>query len=187
MKIRLTSLLVASLFAAGGAQAAIINAPVPVNAYINFGGLDWAWASPVAADGSFGNGAIDLSFQGALGWRLPTLAELAAAPTALDFMFPGANVPFGGSDPVSGATFAATNPNLTGDAACAAPYFNNSYSHCDWINGRGQNPPEDWWKSGDPSYYESLVVRDATVVPEPGALALLGLGLIGLVAARKRA
>ena len=32
-----------------GASAAYLNSPVPANAYITKGGLDWAWASPVSA------------------------------------------------------------------------------------------------------------------------------------------
>ena len=67
----------AALLASAGSQAALVNAPVAANAYISFGGLDWAWAYPLPAS----NG-LDLSFQSQFGWRLPTLAELAAAPLA---------------------------------------------------------------------------------------------------------
>jgi len=84
---------VAAVSLASPATAALVNAPLPTNAFIHFGGLDWAWASPLPADGGgFGAGyQIDLSFQAPLGWRLPTLAELAAAPDAVDFLFAGAN------------------------------------------------------------------------------------------------
>lgn len=163
----------------GGAAASLVNTPVPGNAFINQDGLDWAWAMPVPPDGSFGGIFIDLSVQGPLGWRLPTAAELLLAPLATDFLFAGGNVPFGGVDPVSGASFAATNGAYTGPGACAAPYFNNSFSHCDWQDGLGQ-PLGPWFGlPGAPSFADTLVVRGAAV-PEPATLALLGLGLAAL-------
>lgn len=110
-------LLAAALGAAAVPAAAAINLPVPANAYITFGGLDWAWASPCSPTGcAGGQDPLDLSFQGTLGWRLPTAAELAAGPSAADFVFPGANVPSGGADG-NGTTFTGF-PG--GDAACAA-------------------------------------------------------------------
>lgn len=173
------------LASAAVAQASILNVPVPTNAYITQGGLDWAWASPVPADGSGGFGVqVDLSYQGQFGWRLPTAAELAFAPNATDFMFQGANVPFGGFG-VDGASFQATNGSLTGDAACASPYFNNTYSHCDWQDGNGQ-PLGPWFGiAGAPSFADSLVVR---AVPEPEAYGLLlaGLGVAAAAGLRRR-
>ncbi|HKX64965.1 MAG TPA: hypothetical protein VJM78_06610, partial [Rhizomicrobium sp.] len=65
---------------AAPAQAAFINAPVPTNAYITFGSFDWAWANPCAPSG--GCGDIDLSYQSTQGWRLPTLDEVLAGPSA---------------------------------------------------------------------------------------------------------
>ncbi len=175
----------AALAFAAPASAAFIDAPVPTNAYITFGGLDWAWASPCGPFESCGD--IDLSYQSTQGWRLPTAAEFANRPSALDFVFAGANVPVGGIDPVSNARFQAGTP--PGAAACATPYFSSIYLHCDWYDGEngfiwnpglpgGQGVPETW------------VVRGASepVVPEPGTWAMLiaGFGMIGAAARRRR-
>jgi hypothetical protein len=161
---------------ASPASAALVNTSVPANAFINFNGLDWAWAFPLPADQG-----LDLSFQAPLGWRLPTLAEIGAAPDAVDFLFPGANVPFSGADPVSGASFQATNANYMGDGACATPYFSSSssYSHCDWVDGQGQ-PNQPW--AGLPGAFgfaDQLVVRDTTAPPPavPGPLPSLGVAV----------
>jgi len=76
--------------------SAAINAPVPTANYITFNGNDWAWASPCPPSGhgdggTCGDGsAIDFSYQGTQGWRLPTAAELAAGPSVADFGSPSA-------------------------------------------------------------------------------------------------
>ena len=156
------------------------SVPVPSSAYITQNGLDWAWAYPLEA-----SGGLDLSDQSANGWRLPTAAELANAPVATDFMKPDGNVPLGGQDPVSLAQFQATNANLTSAAACATPYFSNSYRHCDWSNGLGQSDHFPWaGMPGSRDFSEQLVVRPAAAaaVPTLGleSLGLLGLGLLGM-------
>ena len=185
---RVTRIVVAAALSVSAlsASAALLNVPVPSNAYITKGGLDWAWAYPLLADSG-----IDLSYQSTQGWRLPTAAELTNAPLATDFMKAGANVPLGGTDAVSGAGFHATNATLTGPAACATPYFSTSYTHCDWWDGLGQ-VNEPW--AGMPNardFADQLVVRKITpivVAPVPAleleGLALLSLSLLGVAWAR---
>jgi hypothetical protein len=179
-------LLAAAAGAAAVPAAAAINLPVPTNAYISFGGLDWAWASPCSPTGCNGNpaqNALDLSFQGTLGWRLPTMAELAAAPTSANFVFAGANIPNGGADG-NGTIFTGT-PG--GDAACAVAYFTNQfYNHCDYNDGAIGAV------FGLPGYpgeanVETWVVRG--VIPEPATWAMLiaGFGLVGTALRRRTA
>ncbi|HMX17274.1 MAG TPA: FxDxF family PEP-CTERM protein [Rhodocyclaceae bacterium] len=174
----------------GPASAAYFDVPVPTNAYIVFGGLEWAWAYPLPADSG-----IDLSYQATQGWRLPTAAEILNAPAATDFLVLGGNVPFadngytGGTDPVSGATFQAINAAYVSAAsagACATPYFSGGYKHCDWQDGNGQ-PFGPWAGApGAPSFADQLVVR-AVPEPETYAMMLAGLGLLGAAARRRRA
>ena len=186
--LRLVALAAVAIAAtAAPASATLINSPVPTNAYVTKGVFDWAWAGPLP----FANG-IDLSYQSQFGWRLPTAAELDNAPLATDFLFVGANVPFLGVDPISGAFFSATNSNYVDAAsagAVATPYFNTFYSHADWQDGLGQ--PFGPWAGmpGSVSFSDQLVVRvSATAaVPEPATVASLGLaGLIGLAARFRR-
>ncbi|WP_243453830.1 PEPxxWA-CTERM sorting domain-containing protein [Sandaracinobacteroides saxicola] len=185
MKYAMLAAVAAAALAAVPAQA-IINAPVPTNAYIVFGGLDWAWANPCDATG--GCGDIDLTYQGTQGWRLPTVGELAGRPQASDFLFRGANVPDGGFDPISLSRFGAGNDtpiSVGSDGACAAAYFSTVWRHCDFGDGvagvifvpGGQNP----------GFSETWLVRGA-VVPEPATWAMLisGFGLVGGALRRRR-
>ena len=182
--VQSTALTAALVLGSASAEAALVNAPVPSNAYITFAGLNWAWASPLDFS------SVDLSYQSQFGWRLPTAAELANAPSALNFLFSGANVPLGGSDPVSGAVWQFTSATLTGPAALAAPYFSD-FRHGDWGNGPGSAGGNVIPWAGQPgaeSVSESLVVRVASGVPEPATWAMMLIGFAGLaLAARRRA
>ena len=196
------ALAIAFLAASAGAnvaQAAFVNSPVPLDAYITFGGLDWAWASPVAGDGSYVPApgepvgtftGLDLSYQSQFGWRLATSSELVFAPSAFDFIFAGANVPLGASDAVSGAfNYPSTNPNVIrpGALACATPYFSMWSRACNWQNGPGSGDRTSgpWWQPGEVSYRDTLVVRNVLAVPEPSSYLLMLGGLIALVGCSK--
>lgn len=186
-KIITAAAVAAMALSISSAASASVDIPVPANAYISLGGLDWAWASPLPGDPDF-----DLAYQSQFGWRLPTAEELANAPLASQFIFLGANVPLGGSD-ANGAYFEAANANLTGAAACAAPYFGSGYTNCDWQDGLGQ-PLGPWWGMDDAYFLgDQLYVRETGVaptgpVPEPTTWALLiaGFGGVGLMLRRRR-
>jgi hypothetical protein len=175
------------------AQAAYVDAPVPINAYITENGLDWAWASPCSGPNCGIGLGLDLSYETAFGWHIPSAAELALAPLGPDFVFAGANVPLGGVDPVSGAFVGAGV--APGDIALAVPYFNSIYYHGDWADAPGAGINNFPWNtlgayvdaSGQSfDYSEFLVVRSASVVPEPSTFLLLGAGLAGVGLLRRK-
>jgi hypothetical protein len=186
--LKKTSLLLglSMLLGVWTAQAAFINAPLPSNAYITKNGFNWAWAAPLPGPGN----GLDLSYQSQFGWRMPTALELSSfAPLATDFLMAGGNVPFNGTDGVSGAFFSATNAAYTGAGsagAVATPYFNTTYHHADWQDGLGQTYGPWAGMAGANSLADQLVIRSAATVPEPASLALVAAGLMMLAVRRRR-
>jgi hypothetical protein len=142
---------------------AIINAPVPAANYITFNGAHWAWASPCPPSGSgegitCGDGqAVDFSYQGTQGWRLPTAAELLAGPTVADF---------------------GTASNFK----CASAWFTPSYTHCDY--GDAQSGAVFGSPGGGVWYAETWAIR--VPEPESWALMITGFGLVGFALRRRR-
>jgi hypothetical protein len=176
-----------SIAAADGA-AAQIDAPIPTNAYITYNGLDWAWGGPINnQDGSW------LTYQGSQGWRLPTQQELANAPNGVNFLFAGANVPFQGTDPISGAAFAYQDANYLSAqsaGACATPYFGSGYAHCDFGDANGELTGPWAGTNGNQGNSDQLFVRASASttpgVPEPATWTTLIVGFGGIGAMMRR-
>ncbi|MGA8711543.1 MAG: PEP-CTERM sorting domain-containing protein [Roseiarcus sp.] len=168
---------------AGGANASLVNAPVPSNAYIVFDGLDWAWAAPVAADGSFGCCGVDRRMKASLGGGCRPQPSLRMRRPRCNSCSPGRTCR-STELILCGAYFDYASSTLDGPAASAVPYFNDVVSQADWCNapgsacGFGEVP---WWgQPGAPTYAESLVVRSVSGVPEPSTWAMMVLGFAGL-------
>ena len=190
-RTELLGVVALALAGAAAPAAAVVNAPVPTNAFIRFGSLDWAWASACSPTGCTFAGAqlvapIDLSYQGGQGWRLPTAADWANAPSVDKFFFAGANVPDGGTAlDGSGASFGGAVVGSAG--ACAAPWFSNVL-YCDYndgVIGAIWGIPNSPYAGVDT--VDTWVVR-GSAVPEPASWAMLiaGFGLVGGTMRRQR-
>ncbi len=150
------------------AFAAINNTPVPITNYITFGGNDWAWAMPCPVVQQQGvacgdSPTLDLSFQSAYGWHVATALELASGPVASDF-------------------------GSSGNFKCAAAWFNNLYSHCDFIDA---NSGAIYNGAGGGLWYDETWVTRVSGgggIPEPAtwAMMIIGFGMVGTAMRRRR-
>lgn len=147
----------------GEADAVLISGPLPPDVYITQNGLDWAWASPVNEQFfCCGNELMLPEFHE--GWRFATDEEMAYLPSLADF----------------------------GDGSIqAVEYWNTTLTHVDVWNYSGGKVSSSWGNG----YWETIYVRGAggyidslsdNSVPEPGTLLLLGTGIIGFSAWRKK-
>jgi hypothetical protein len=110
--MKLQHCLLSALLAVGlisPSFAAPILSDLTTADYITVGGLDWAWAGPVATDDWGGDNYL---FEASLhaGWREATDLEWFDHPDAVAF-----------------------------GTKCASAYWNSSFTHCDWTDNMVQH------------------------------------------------
>ena len=170
MKTSIFAAVAAVTMCAQAAFAAPIDAPVPDENFITIDGDDWAWAAPCDAV-SPSCGVVDLSYQSGQGWALATVQQMNDVLAAA------------GGSAAFAALFGPSN-----NFKCAAAWFSERHSHCDYSNGaNGQIWNLD--PQGGNYFWETFAVRTAAVsaVPVPASLPLLTAGILGLGWMRRRA
>jgi len=177
MKKILTALtLAASVMLGTQASAVIIDASTVIpneNILLNFNGLDWVYAGPIATE-AFGPGNIEApEYRAAEGWRYATAAEWDLRPEWTDFIIGSATL-----NPVAGFS----DHSLY---RFASEYWSN-YNHVD-LNDAADGLLTNGYDIDWIYNYETWYVRDAITsdVPESSSIMLLGLGLLGLACARR--
>jgi len=163
-------LVVLSFITAGVANAGLITTDLTEKNYINYNGLDWAWASPVNVQINPFDPNVLYAPTFHEGWRFASEIELTILKTQLTI-----------------EDFTGIDANGDSFTIQAIEYWNTHYVRFnvedfnkDWVNSNWTlNPSIDW-------NYETFYVRDAAQVPEPSTIMIFAIALIAL-SLRKRA
>ncbi|WP_163132171.1 PEP-CTERM sorting domain-containing protein [Agarivorans sp. Alg241-V36] len=164
-KITLFAMFISSMVFSQQSAATVIALDPLEDVIVSSDIFDWVWASPCSGGCSqlvdnweYAGGLYDDALNAALGvstWRFASALELANVPAKNLF----------------------SNGNK-----CAAQYFDNSHSHCDYNDPLVSTP--------NGGYQDTVLVRLNNLslpaqVNEPASLAIMLLGLCGLVLRRK--